>query len=90
MQQPTHGNHGDTPHTRRITRAQVVSTIYESVINPAQFETFLDLWSRHLHDTVAWDQGDALSDGFEASGDLEQGGGGCQPAPAFHPSPKNV
>ena len=42
----------DNQRSREVTRDQVISAIYESVISPGRFESFLDLWGQHIQDEI--------------------------------------
>jgi pimeloyl-ACP methyl ester carboxylesterase/DNA-binding CsgD family transcriptional regulator len=37
-----------------VTRDQVISAIYETVISPGQFESFLDVWAEHLQGSLEY------------------------------------
>lgn len=62
----------------RVTRDQVISAIYETVISPGQFESFLEIWAQHLQDTIDLPEGAPMGatplEHLEGARDLEKAG----------------
>ena len=63
---------------KTVSRDQVVAAIYETVISPGQFESFLEIWAQHVQESiqlpeVARKRGVPLED-LEGASDLERPG----------------
>ena len=72
------GSKAATGSQGSVTRDQVISAIYETVISPGQFESFLEIWAQHLQDTMDLPEGAPVGatplEHLEGARDLDKAG----------------
>lgn len=63
---------------KSVSRDQVVAAIYETVISPGQFESFLEVWAQHVQESIqlpdAARRGGVPLEDLEGASDLERPG----------------